>query len=204
VKKLLSTFFSISITAILIGSISAQPVFAGGAQAPGQTFLCNANLDGLQPVPPTGSVGTGSATLSYDTTSSVLTWNIVFSGLSSSNVANHMHGPAPVGVNAGVQVGLVLDSPSIGNTVLNAEQESDLLFGSWYINIHSSNFPGGEIRGQITCGLAPTDTQVAGELLPLDTSALMIAGLTSMSVWMIPTVLGLAGVGVYLVKFRKQ
>jgi len=47
-------------------------------------------------------------------------------------------------------------------------------------------------------------TQVAGELLPLDSSALMIAGLTSMSVWMIPTVLGLAGVGVYLVKFRKQ
>jgi len=45
---------------------------------------------------------------------------------------------------------------------------------------------------------------VAGELLPLDTSALMIAGLTSMKVWMIPTVLGLAGVGVYLVKFRKQ
>jgi len=45
---------------------------------------------------------------------------------------------------------------------------------------------------------------VAGELLPLDTSALMIAGLTSMSVWMIPTVVGLAGVGVYLVKFRKQ
>ncbi len=45
---------------------------------------------------------------------------------------------------------------------------------------------------------------VAGELLPLDSSALMIAGLTSMSVWMIPTVLGLAGAGVYLVKFRKQ
>jgi len=45
---------------------------------------------------------------------------------------------------------------------------------------------------------------VAGELLPLDSTALMIAGLTSISVWMIPTVLGLAGVGVYLVKFRKQ
>jgi len=48
------------------------------------------------------------------------------------------------------------------------------------------------------------DQQVAGELLPLDNSALMIAGLTSMTVWMIPTVLGLAGAGVYLVKFRKQ
>jgi len=46
--------------------------------------------------------------------------------------------------------------------------------------------------------------QVAGELLPLDSSALMIAGLTSMTVWMIPTVLGLAGVGVYLVKYRAR
>jgi len=45
---------------------------------------------------------------------------------------------------------------------------------------------------------------VAGELLPLDSSALMIAGLTSMTVWMVPTVLGLAGAGVYLVKFRKH
>ncbi len=50
----------------------------------------------------------------------------------------------------------------------------------------------------------PIPQQVAGELLPLDSTALLIGGLTSMSVWMIPTVLGLAGVGVYLVKFRKQ
>jgi hypothetical protein len=32
----------------------------------------------------------------------------------------------------------------------------------------------------------------------------MIAGLSSMSIFMIPAVAGLAGVGVYLVKFRKQ
>ena len=43
---------------------------------------------------------------------------------------------------------------------------------------------------------------VAGELLPLDSSALFLAGIQSMTVWMIPTVLGLAGAGVYLVKFR--
>jgi len=59
------------------------------------------------------------------------------------------------------------------------------------------------ITGEVDLPPEP-DTQVAGELLPLDSSALMIAGLTSMSVWMIPTVLGLAGAGVYLVKFRKQ
>jgi len=49
---------------------------------------------------------------------------------------------------------------------------------------------------------AADDEIVAGELLSLDSSALVIAGLTSMSLWMIPTVLGLAGAGIYLVKFR--
>jgi hypothetical protein len=48
----------------------------------------------------------------------------------------------------------------------------------------------------------PTDSPVAGELLPLDSTALMIAGLTSSAIWMIPAVAGLAGVGVYLVKYR--
>ena len=48
----------------------------------------------------------------------------------------------------------------------------------------------------------PVSISVAGELLSIDNSALVIAGLTSMSVWMIPTVLGLAGAGIYLVKFR--
>jgi len=48
------------------------------------------------------------------------------------------------------------------------------------------------------------EEQVAGELIPLDSTALFLAGIQSMTVWMIPTVLGLAGVGVYLVKFRKH
>ncbi len=60
------------------------------------------------------------------------------------------------------------------------------------------------IGGFDAIAFLPMDQQVAGELLPLDSSALMIAGLTSMSVWMVPAVAGLAGVGVYLVKFRKQ
>ena len=48
------------------------------------------------------------------------------------------------------------------------------------------------------------ETQVAGELLPLDSTALLIGGLSSMSVFMIPAVAGLAGAGVYLVKFRAR
>ena len=45
---------------------------------------------------------------------------------------------------------------------------------------------------------------VAGKLLPLDSTALLLAGIQSMTVWMIPTVLGLAGAGVYLVKYRAR
>jgi len=53
-------------------------------------------------------------------------------------------------------------------------------------------------------GLCVPAPPVAGELLPLDSTALFLAGIQSMTIWMIPTVLGLAGAGVYLVKFRKQ
>ena len=42
---------------------------------------------------------------------------------------------------------------------------------------------------------------VAGELLSLDSSALVIAGLGSM-IWMVPAVAGVVGAGVILVKFR--
>ena len=56
--------------------------------------------------------------------------------------------------------------------------------------------------GFLTSDMFTLDRILGGELLSLDNSALVIAGLTSMSVWMIPTVLGLAGAGIYLVKFR--
>jgi hypothetical protein len=44
-------------------------------------------------------------------------------------------------------------------------------------------------------------TPVAGELLSLDSSALVIGGLGSM-IWMVPAVSGVVGAGIYLVKFR--
>jgi len=50
---------------------------------------------------------------------------------------------------------------------------------------------------QLDCGVP-----VAGELLSLDTTALVIGGLASSAVWMIPAVAGIAGAGIYLVKLR--
>ena len=107
------------------------------------------SIDGLQPVPPTGSPGTGIGNVTYDQGTGVLSWNIIFGGLTTLQTAAHFHGPAPFGVNAGVQVGIGVGSPAIGNAPITAVQGADLLNGLWYVNIHTTQFPGGEIRGQV-------------------------------------------------------
>ena len=43
---------------------------------------------------------------------------------------------------------------------------------------------------------------VGGESLSIDSTALVLAGLQSSAIWMIPTLAGLAGAGAYLIKFR--
>lgn len=48
----------------------------------------------------------------------------------------------------------------------------------------------------------PNFVVVGGEFLPIDSTALVLAGLQSSAVWMIPTLAGIAGAGFYLVKFR--
>jgi len=45
---------------------------------------------------------------------------------------------------------------------------------------------------------------VEGMLMPIDTSALYLAGLGSVTMWMIPAIAGMAGAAMYFVKFRKQ
>ncbi len=115
-----------------------------------------ATLDGLQEVPPNASPGIGTGIMSYDDVTNQLNWNITFSGLLAGTTASHFHGPAAPGVAAGVQVtiplGASLGATSgtlIGMATLTATQETQLLSDLWYINIHTSAFPGGEIRGQV-------------------------------------------------------
>jgi hypothetical protein len=50
-----------------------------------------------------------------------------------------------------VQLGVgVAGPPVVGNAVLSDAQESDLLAGLWYLNLHTTTHAGGEIRGQVT------------------------------------------------------
>ena len=102
-----------------------------------------------------------------DDVTNLLDWNISFAGLTGTQSAAHFHGPAGLGANAGIQITLPLGSPLVGSAVLNDTQETQLLSELWYLNIHSSLFPSGEIRGQLL--LAPVPEPEA--------YAMMLAGL---------------------------
>jgi len=101
----------------------------------------------------TGSLGTGLMTGTFDDASNLLSWDISWSGLSGTPNNMHFHGPATVNQNAGVEEGIGFpNNPMIGSTVIDATQAGQLLSGPWYVNLHSTVNPGGEIRGQLNTG----------------------------------------------------
>jgi hypothetical protein len=126
--------------------------WAGLAQAAPESF--SVPVTGAQSVPPIDSPGKGTANLTYDPATRVVTWNITYSGLSGPATMAHFHGPASEGKNAPVLIWLTkrgspAESPIKGETTLTPEQAQQFASGEWYINIHTQAHPGGEIRGQV-------------------------------------------------------
>jgi uncharacterized protein (TIGR03118 family) len=80
-------------------------------------------------------------------------YDIDYDGLSANATAAHLHGPADSTHNANVMFGVEGSSGTSGTlegqNPLTPEQLTELLSGSTYVNIHTSNNPGGEIRGQV-------------------------------------------------------
>ena len=103
---------------------------------------------------PEGSPGTGFGAFVLNNAETELTYHITFSGLLAPATAAHFHN-APAGVNGGVVRGLTNVSPIVGvwkNTdasPLTPALVTELKAGRLYINIHTQNCPGGEIRGQV-------------------------------------------------------
>jgi hypothetical protein len=124
-------------------------ILAGSASA--ATVKFHATLSAASEAPPTKSTGSGEATVSLDTATHEITWNVTFSGFTSEVTAAHIHGPAEAGKNAGVVVplGSAPKSPLHGTAKLTAEQEQQLTAGMYYVNVHSKNFPSGAVRGQL-------------------------------------------------------
>ena len=88
--------------------------------------------------------------VAFDKDSSVLRWKLNYTGLSGPATMAHFHGPAIPGANAGVVVPLPsAASPAEGQATLTPAQAADLRAGKWYINVHTAQNPGGEIRGQV-------------------------------------------------------
>lgn len=137
-----------ALTAIALVSACALP-----ASAALITFV--ANLDGGQEVPPNGSAATGFGTVVLDDTTDMITVNESWTGLSAPAIVSHIHGPAPAGVTTGVLFPFTgvpsATSGSIPQQVftLTAAQVTELENGLLYMNVHTRNYPAGEIRGQL-------------------------------------------------------
>ncbi len=130
-----------------------------------------------------GATGSGTVVVAFDTTTNALAIDAIWSGLSGSTTVSHIHccvatpGTAgiavaqgtlpgfPAGVTAG-SYSTVLDLASTSSFAANfltanggtAASATTVLLaglgaGTAYFNIHTSLFPGGEIRGFLqTCG----------------------------------------------------
>lgn len=119
-----------------------------------ETLHFTAHLSTASEIPMKTGSGQGEVSATLDTTTSLLDYTITYSGLSGSATAAHFHGPAGPMETAGVavKIGGDLSSPIRGSAQLSPEQVSDLKKGLWYVNVHTSLNPSGEIRGQVTQG----------------------------------------------------
>jgi len=113
--------------------------------------LYEASLDGSQEVPAVAAPGRGQARVDVDG-QGVLRWTVAFEGLSGPVTGAHVHGPAGPGQNAPILLPLAVTPGAAsfsGQARISPEQRTQLESGQWYVNLHTSAHPGGEIRGQL-------------------------------------------------------
>lgn len=131
--------------------------FSLAATARAETL--GAVLTGSQEFPQNSSPAFGEATFTLDAPHTSLSVSLSVSGLSAPITGAHIHGEAPAGQNAGVLINfLPSGGPAFNNGRLTATYTIDKTVGDriatrpdlFYANVHTSQFPGGEIRGQLT------------------------------------------------------
>ena len=144
-------------------SLLAGATLALAAAAPAHAGLISftAMLNGAAETTPNTSTAFGSATVTFDDIASSIRVILSFSGLTAPATAAHIHCCALPGANAGVALGLTgfplaaagaydntfTSGFSVGHTFATLLANAEA--GRTYLNVHNSNFPGGEIRGQL-------------------------------------------------------
>jgi hypothetical protein len=123
------------------------------------TFVATLNGAGENPV--RAVAGTATATIVKKNGS--YTYTVTYTGMSGPLTGGHIHGPAAPGVNAAVIVPFndatgaaasgTLSGTFTSTNTLNISNDSlDVLMrnGNAYVNLHTAQFPGGEIRGPLS------------------------------------------------------
>lgn len=116
----------------------------------------DAALDGAQEVPVSVSSALGAATIKLNTTMDTLWYDVAFDGLTLGGPANSAHfhngvlgsnGPAVVELTANItdnRIKGMVTSPDLTPEFIN-----NMLSGAIYLNVHTTLFPEGEVRGQV-------------------------------------------------------
>ncbi|MBK7706693.1 MAG: CHRD domain-containing protein [Acidobacteria bacterium] len=127
----------------------ALSLFSAIAKA--ETFT--AYLNGAQEVPAAATTATGYARIVVDEGTGTMSFTVVFNGLAGTQNAAHIHAPAAIGATTGVAInfGVVGGTSGTisGTTSITPTQLSQLRAHLGYVNVHSTAFSGGEIRGQL-------------------------------------------------------
>jgi uncharacterized protein (TIGR03118 family) len=116
-----------------------------------------ARLNGAQVAPPNASPATGVVILRQAVNTPTVAVSLSFSGLTSAETEAHVHGPAAADANAPAIVTLPSGQFVNFQTPLTNQQLLDLSRGMSYVDIHTTSFPNGEIRGQLPRNLFVTD-----------------------------------------------
>jgi hypothetical protein len=112
------------------------------------TVTFYATLSGANEVPPNASTGTGTATLTFNENTKVFNVVVTYTGVSATGAHIHLG-------DSGIAGGVAFGFPSVTSPInytsppLTAQQEADLFANRYYVNIHSAEYPDGEIRGQL-------------------------------------------------------
>ncbi|WP_207491609.1 CHRD domain-containing protein [Aridibaculum aurantiacum] len=143
-----NTYANVHSTTFPGGEIRSQLVEATNFMS----FFFNARLQGAQEVPPNSSTATGGVSALIDLNTDKIYITGSYSNLSSTISGSHLH-IGSVGINGPVAVTLVNSGGTSGTLhaagTISPDAMDSLVRSRTYINVHSTNFPGGEIRGQL-------------------------------------------------------
>jgi hypothetical protein len=131
---------------------AACSFYIGEPRVPRTDF--RASLNGSNEVPPTQSRGSGYFEAVYRPSTKVLEYRLNLVGLSSPITMGYLHGPAAPGETADkvAPINIPLDYYGSGvwdGVTLTEQQATEVLDGRWYVNVMTTEYPDGEIRGQI-------------------------------------------------------